>query len=314
MVNIFVAVTDYEWFLYLQAQPTFDSINFWQPGGQTSFRALKPGELFLFKLHAPRNFIVGGGIFSHATIIPISLAWEAFGEANGAESIDKMKKRVAHYRREEIDPREDFKIGCRILEQPFFFDESLWIAVPKSWAPNIVSGRSYSVNDTDGRLLWDEVHSRISGRLAGLAEDQRSYGDGERRPRFGEPTLIRPRLGQGTFRVVVTDAYERKCAITGEKTLPALEAAHIRPYGEGGDHEVKNGILLRRDIHPLFDRGYVTISRDFRFEVSKKIRQDFDNGKNYYSLHGREIRVPKKPELRPALEAIDWHNNEKFLG
>lgn len=52
--------------------------------------------------------------------------------------------------------------------------------------------------------------------------------------RFGAPHLIRPRLGQGAFRVLVTDVYGRKCAVTGERTLPALEAAHIRPYAEGG--------------------------------------------------------------------------------
>lgn len=46
--------------------------------------------------------------------------------------------------------------------------------------------------------------------------------------------LIRHRLGQGAFRVLVTDAYQRRCAISGEKTLPVLEAAHIRPYSQHG--------------------------------------------------------------------------------
>src|SRR5258708_29817376 len=72
---------------------------------------------------------------------------------------------------------------------------------------------------------------------------------------WGEPTLIRPRLGQGAFRIVVTDNYQRRCAVTGERTLPALDAAHIRPYAEQGVHEPINGLLLRRDIHSLFDRG-----------------------------------------------------------
>ena len=82
----------------------------------------------------------------------------------------------------------------------------------------------------------------------------------EGQARFGEPHLIRPRLGQGAFRVLVTDIYERRCAVTQERTLPALEAAHIRPYGDGGAHEAENGLLLRRDIHSLFDAGYVTVT------------------------------------------------------
>ena len=84
--------------------------------------------------------------------------------------------------------------------------------------------------------------------------------------RYGAPTLIRPRLGQATFRVVVTDAYDRRCSITRERTLPALEAAHIRPYADGGNHSPSNGLLLRRDIHALFDAGYVTVTPTLRFE------------------------------------------------
>ena len=51
----------------------------------------------------------------------------------------------------------------------------------------------------------------------------------------------------------MTDAYERRCAVTGEKTLPVLEAAHIRPYALLGPHRVNNGLLLRSDLHKLFD-------------------------------------------------------------
>ena len=74
--------------------------------------------------------------------------------------------------------------------------------------------------------------------------------------RFGQPQLVKPRLGQGAFRILVTDIYGRRCAVTQERTLPALEAAHIRPYSDGGEHEAPNGLLLRRDIHSLFDTGY----------------------------------------------------------
>ncbi|MFQ5765393.1 MAG: HNH endonuclease [Rhodospirillales bacterium] len=314
MVNIFVAVTDYDWFSYLRNQRNLNTINFWQPGGQTSFKALRPGELFLFKLHAPRNFIVGGGVFSHATIVPLTLAWEAFGNENGADSIEEMLERISYYRREQIGPRGDFSIGCRILEEPFFFEDSLWIPVPESWAPNIVTGKRYGTDEADGRYLWEEVQSRLSGHLNGLHEEQKPFGAEIKRPRYGEPTLITPRLGQGTFRLIVTDAYERRCAVTEEKTLPALEAAHIRPYGQGGDHDVKNGILLRRDIHPLFDLGYVTVTNDSHFEVSKRIREEFDNGKNYYSLHGRKIRIPENPNHQPDAELLDWHNRNIFMG
>jgi hypothetical protein len=70
-----------------------------------------PATLFLFKLHGPDNNIVGGGIFSHASIAPLSIAWEAFRPKNGVASADEMRKRVAYYRREPsiIELRQDFR-------------------------------------------------------------------------------------------------------------------------------------------------------------------------------------------------------------
>jgi hypothetical protein len=67
-----------------------DEVNFWQPGGKTNFRALREGELFLFRLHLPRNFIVSWGVFARADILPTSLAWGAFGVSNGAATLEEM--------------------------------------------------------------------------------------------------------------------------------------------------------------------------------------------------------------------------------
>ena len=112
----------------------------------------------------------------------------------------------------------------------------------------------------------------------------------------------------------MTDIYQRRCAVTQERTLPALEAAHIRPYGDGGDHEAQNGLLLRRDIHSLFDAGYVTVTPDLRFEVSRRIKEEFDNGKHYYALHGHKINAPLDVGRRPDPEALTWHNEHCFRG
>jgi putative restriction endonuclease len=122
-------VTDRDWFDYLRQQPTLTEVNFWSPSPK-SFRALQPGELFLFKLHAPINMIVGGGIFAFANVMPMQLAWEAFGPANGARSLSEMRSRIERYRRPEADRTSTVEIGCRILTQPFFLPESQWINPP----------------------------------------------------------------------------------------------------------------------------------------------------------------------------------------
>jgi putative restriction endonuclease len=102
--------------------------------------------------------------------------------------------------------------------------------------------------------------------------------------------------------------------MTGERVLPVLEAAHIRPYAEGGEHRIDNGLLLRSDLHTLFDRGYVTVTPELRVEVSRRVREEFNNGRHYYSLHGQQIHVPDVPEERPALPGLRWHNERVFQG
>lgn len=304
-INLIVAVTDDDWFELLRLSPDLNEVNFWAPSAG-SFRALQPGELFLFKLHAPRNVIVGGGVFAYANTLPCSLAWEAFGEANGAQSALAMRARIARYRRADVNDRDDFSIGCRILTQPFFFAERDWIPVPPSWSPNIVSFKTYRTSDAEGLTLWEAVNDRLNrSDVPGMAEAG---------ARFGEPQLIRPRLGQGAFRVLVTDIYERRCAITQERTLPALEAAHIRPYGDGGEHEARNGLLLRRDIHSLFDAGYVTVTPNLHFEVSRRIREEFENGRHYYAHHGQQISLPEQLDQHPDSSLLAWHNEHCFKG
>ena len=304
-ISLVVAVTDNDWFELLRRKPDLSEVNFWAPSA-ANFRALRPGELFLFKLHAPRNSIVGGGIFAHANALPCSLAWEAFGEANGAQSLREMRARIARYRHADPNDRNDFIIGCRVLTQPFFWEEADWLPVPPSWSPNIVSFKTYNTGEVEGLSLWEAVGDRLNRRVPrALAEEA---------PRFGEPHLVRPRLGQGAFRVLVTDIYQRRCAITEERTLPALEAAHIRPYGDGGKHEAQNGLLLRRDIHSLFDAGYVTVTPELRFEVSGRIREEFENGRHYYALHGQQIRTPDEVAQRPDPAALAWHNEQCFRG
>lgn len=131
--------------------------------------------------------------------------------------------------------------------------------------------------------------------------------------RYGEPALITPRLGQGAFRIAVTDAYQRTCAVSGGKVLPALEAAHIKPYALGGTHQVSNGILLRRDIHSVFDAGYVTIDEG-RFVVSQRVKTDFNNGNEYRRLDGTKLSFPVDLVEKPDAEMLKWHSENVFLG
>jgi putative restriction endonuclease len=78
---------------------------------------------------------------------------------------------------------------------------------------------------------------------------------------------------------------------------------------------VTNGLLLRSDLHRLFDRGYVTVTPELRFEVSARLKQDFSNGKEYYAHHGnRLIVLPDELTARPDPAFLAWHNENRYKG
>lgn len=199
-------------------------------------------------------------------------------------------------------------IGNILLAEPFFFNRSYWIPVPRDWSRNIVQGKTYSLDSVTGRELLNQVRERIMEIPRTIPAVD--IGDGM----YGDPILVRQRLGQGAFRVLVTDVYQRHCAVTGEKTLPVLDAAHIKPVGQGGRNRVDNGILMRTDIHRLYDRGYVTVTPDHRFLVSRKLKDDFDNGEPYYADQGKQIWIPRGHQDRPKRELLEWHSDAVFLG
>lgn len=305
-MRFFVGITDRDWFDFLSRMDGLDEVNFWQPSGQQQFRALQIGEPFLFKLHSPDDCIVGGGFFSHFTILPASIVWQAFGEKNGAHTEEEMRARIARYRRtSNPSTADDYQIGCILLESPFFLNRADWIPLPE-WKREIVRGRGYD-SESDGREIWQRVESLIR------ASHVKTQAFEEER-RYGEPVSVLPRLGQGSFRLIVTDSYQRRCAFTNSSVLHVLEAAHIRPYSSGGTHVPSNGVLLRQDLHTLFDRGYMTVTPSHQIEVSSRIKEEFHNGKEYYALHGQNMRLPEYGDRRPSAEFLKWHNENIYRG
>jgi len=304
-LKFWVGVTDKNWFDFLRARRP-DEVNFWQPSSRPLASFLEPGVPFLFKLHSPDDYVVGGGFFLRFSALPARLAWAAFQENNGVLDYASLRRRIEQYR--TVLSKGDPEIGCNILNAPFFFGEKDWIRVPADWARNIVRGKTYDTTENAGLRLWNEVEGRLQG-LPELGEQARAAA------RYGAEYLARARLGQGAFRILVTEAYRRRCAVTGERTLPVLEAAHIRPYAESGPHVLSNGLLLRSDLHTLFDRGYITVTDGLRVEVSQRLHEEFENGRDYYKHHGQVLAsLPASPDERPASDFLRWHNERVFLG
>jgi putative restriction endonuclease len=307
-----VAITDIGWYEFLSRR-TLPEINFWTPSDRRRFSAPEFSPFF-FKLKAPHRAIAGFAFFARWSSLPDWLAWDCFREGNGRESLEALDSRLAAIRARigYVPSGPVSSIGCILLVQPVFFPRDAWVPQPTDWHDRTVSSTAYDLTVGEGRRIWGECRERAQSALPAHMGLPQVAGPAS--PRYGDPRLVAPRLGQGTFRVSVTDAYERSCAVTSEHSLPALEAAHIRSYSHDGPHEVANGILLRADLHRLFDKGYMAVTREHRLEVSRRLRADYSNGRSYYPLDGHLLRLPTAPKDRPAPEFLAWHNEHVYLG
>jgi putative restriction endonuclease len=200
-----------------------------------------------------------------------------------------------------------------MLAEPFFWNREDWIPSPADFKLNTVTGKGYDSEAGTGKELWDAVSARLMQGRAEVLEPGTATVGGIETHGFGKPQIVLPRLGQGLFRILVTDAYARKCAITGERTLPVLDAVHIKPYSLVKRHELPNGLLMRSDLHRLFDEGYLTVDpKDRCVVVSKRIREEFENGKDYYKLQGQVLREPVETWAKPSLDNLEYHAHSVF--
>src|SRR5262245_21398461 len=167
-----------------------------------------------------------------------------------------MCRRIERYRRAPLDPRGQYTIGCIILQEPFFFGEADWLPAPADFLRQTVQGKTYDLREPTGHELWQQVLARVR-RVSGPAVSEPARPE---IPLAWRQWRVRRWRGRGGFRVLNTDVYQRRCAVTGEKALAVLQAAHHPPITKEGPHRGDNGLLLPSDIHTLFDQGYVTVT------------------------------------------------------
>lgn len=309
-MKVYVGVTDRDWIRQLSRISDLDQVNFWLPSPTQGFAALQHGGLFLFKSKASDgNQIVGAGVFDDFVRARVLEAWEWFGAGNGVESLDELVARVRKYRHvQEVLPY-DTEIGCVLLRMTEFFPVSERLPAPTDWSPEIVRGRGY---DTD-QLAADHPVVQAVGQYLRTGEKlPETLPEHIRAQMFGDARLVVPRLGQAAFKAVIANNYGYHCAITGDKVRPVLEAAHILPVAAGGAHRPDNGLLLRSDMHTLFDRGYIAVDPKLRLVVSPRLREEFGNGDALYAKAGAEIARPERREDRPNREFLEWHMETVF--
>ncbi|NMO15989.1 HNH endonuclease [Pyxidicoccus fallax] len=112
-------------------------------------------------------------------------------------------------------------------------------------------------------------------------------------------SLIR-RQGQGMFRQDLLGAYDGRCALTGCGVPEVLEAAHLIPYRGRSTNHPRNGVLLRSDLHALFDQRLLSFDgRTYRARLDPSLK-----GTEYEELDGRKLRLPRERSLWPDVAAL----------
>ena len=163
-MRLYVGLTHRDWYRFLARHPELEEVNFWRPRSKDEFRALQPGDPFLFKLHYPERAICGMGWFEGFTRLPVLLAWKSFGEGNGAATYEEFLSRLSSLRHgEPISETEE--LGCVMLRSLVTFPREDWIQEPSDWERNIVRGKGYDSERGIGQQLWEQVIERLPGAL-----------------------------------------------------------------------------------------------------------------------------------------------------
>ncbi len=313
----FIANTDHNWFDFLADVSRFqrlDEVNFWQPKGLRPMRRMLPGTPVFFRLKGKRSAIGGYGFFVVFKELSLTAAWDLFGHKNGDPTLERFLTRIGRYRGQDLlDPRtRAAPLGCNVLRNAVFWPPERWIPWGKAedWPMNVMQGAT--MRDAAQReLLLGAVTADGTPFPAELTDDfVLVQADSRRIVERGQVV----REGQGSFRARLLDVYEGQCAITGEHTQPVLDAAHVQDYLGPSSNHVQNGLLLAKELHTLFDLGYLTVTPKHVVRISQRLRADWNNGRRYETFDGKPVFVPQRPELQPSKLALEWHGDVKFLG
>lgn len=198
-------------------------------------------------------------------------------------------------------------------------DQVLQLAIEKATAepmdPSLLSPGGTVTNRALQVLLDGLLIHGVAGRLepAGAREDDIEQILAEdafdpvllRDERDRQLVQVATREGQDSFRNSLLDAYGERCAITAFDAPQALEAAHIYPYRGPATNKVSNGLLLRSDLHRLFDRGALAVD-----EVNYRILLRPDLMATRYASLAEDrvtLRLPTRIEHRPSVAALRSH-------
>lgn len=206
-----------------------------------------------------------------------------------------------NFRSDQDDPRDAlFRTGCSPSQSYDLYIPSVhgvWDIRPNT---NTKIKHKWEAFRIEAPL--SEMNSALRKAREQIAAEQVSPIDNDHDARVWELRAVAYREGQPEFRKELLKAYDQKCAITGCGVIEILEAAHIRPYRGEHTNRIDNGLLLRADVHTLFDKGMVYIDAKGCVQIDKRLI-----GSEYESLRGCKLRQPKTRANYPLPQNLAYH-------
>ncbi len=303
----FIANTGFGWFAHFlhRAEPP-DEVDFWQPS-PPGFKAIPPGAPFFFRLGAPHKAIAGYGFFARYERVPAWLAWES-SAMNGP--IAEIAARIEAIRRRSgstlLTRPQDNEVGCTMISQPVFFARGDWVADHADWHPRIQGGKTIDVSPVTASASSPSALSARRGFGRRRSRSQTTSTASARRRSCSHASARAPSASP-------SPAPTASAPPSGNHSLPALEAAHVRPYADGGAHALPNGLRCA-PTSTASTTPATSPSRRTTASASATTRRRFHNGREYERFAGRAITVPRTLPDQPNPELLDWHAVEVFQG
>ena len=251
----------------------------------------------------------------------VDVAYEKMQQKLGKPlEIEPFQMMTINILQEMYDPRKNW-IECNFDGMP---EESGDLRSMFTWS------NRYNLNITitrRGRKQITDTGKQVEVIFSGASTDSDDYGntmylehdnmvsliDSCRFPKLAKSLLqeriliaksIKNRRGQAKFRQDLIDIYGQ-CLITGCTYTPILEAAHIFPYSLGGGFEPENGLLLRSDIHTLFDLGLISVyisNNQYKIIINELLI-----GTDYICYSNEPLSFPPGVTFRPDEESLEHH-------
>lgn len=267
---------------------------------------VKPGSLVLQVLkQGGQYYIVGGGYFVKWVLLKPSKAWECFGVRNGRNSFAEMMQEIR-----EQGGDENSDLISHILYGTFIFSNRDALPVPVEYTQEF-DDNDYRFLISTAQPIGRYLDHILRERRAGLSAEE--YSSDWRGIYYLAAKHVEHADIDG-FHAAVMAAYDFKCAITGDTSVPVLDVANIQPCYSKSFQSVQNGVLMRCDLHRLFSEGYITLSYvgDDAIEVRVSKSLASMGAESYLKYDHKRITLPQDRTAWPKREYLLWHNNKCF--